>query len=793
MLLMIYSIRISRLAGCGGPAPKNVPEIMKSIYRWAWALILAASLPCSPVAAQDKAAAGVNNVTWTTLGKDENSSMPLGNGDIAVNAWTERNGDIVLLIAKGDAWSETTQLLKPGRVRISLTPSPFVNAASFTQTLRVDNGSLEIRAGKNTVRIWVDANHPVIRVEARTEQPVTLKAVSEVWRTQRYHRTQQQIHRTQLGHWEWNSDPGGVDFYPDTVLAAADGRIAWCHFNGSSMYPLVFEREHLGSLLAKYPDPILHRCFGVVVKGTGLVSKGDRTLVSKASSRSQLLEIYSVTGQVGSPASWLADIDKKITATEAVKPADAWKAHEQWWKKFWDRSWINVTGSEDARKVAQGYAIMRYMTACAGRGEFPVKFNGSLFTVGHDIPVDSISNEAVHDADYRRWGPCYWNQNTRHIYWPLIASGDYDLLKPWFDMYTRALPLAKDRTRLYYHHDGASFIETIFFWGLPNLMDFGWDNPGNDPQSTFMRYHIQGGIEVVAQMLDYYDNTQDAAFLKRSLLPFAEAIVTYYNEHWKRGGDGKIVMDPIQAIETYQIKTVNSTPDIAGLWSVVPRLKKLPAAYTTAAQRRLWEDIEKGLPPIPLGTTANGKLPPKGQGDPDGKPTILPALHYDKTANIENPELYAVFPYRNYCLGKPDLERARNAYLARLFPLNYCWGQDGQEAALLGLTDEARKSVVRSLTSYGKQEFPWFWSKNLDWPPDMDNGGGGMTTLQLMLMQTDGRTIRLVPAWPGDWTADFKLYAPYNTTVEGHVENGKLSGLKVTPASRAKDVIIGQQ
>jgi hypothetical protein len=38
-----------------------------------------------------------NEVTWPTLGTNENSSMPLGNGDVALNVWTEQNGDIVLL------------------------------------------------------------------------------------------------------------------------------------------------------------------------------------------------------------------------------------------------------------------------------------------------------------------------------------------------------------------------------------------------------------------------------------------------------------------------------------------------------------------------------------------------------------------------------------------------------------------------------------------------------------------------------------------------------------------------
>ena len=72
----------------------------------------------------------------------------------------------------------------------------------------------------------------------------------------------------------------------------------------------------------------------------------------------------------------------------------------------------------------------------------------------------------------------------------------------------------------------------------------------------------------------------------------------------------------------------------------------------------------------------------------------------------------------------------------------------------------------------------------------MDNGGAGMMTLQLMLMQCDDKRIQLLPAWTDDWTADFKLHAPYQTTVEGHVEHGKVTRLEVVPAYRAKDVVL---
>jgi hypothetical protein len=251
-------------------------------------------------------------------------------------------------------------------------------------------------------------------------------------------------------------------------------------------------------------------------------------------------------------------------------------------------------------------------------------------------------------------------------------------------------------------------------------------------------------------------------------------------------------MEPAQAIETYQDNAVNPAPDIAGLMSVLPRLLGLPPALISGAQQSLWARVLKDLPRLPMGTTAKGKLPPKGHGDPDGKPTILPAQKYGEPKNHENPELYTVFPYRLFGVGKPNLGMARDTFAARLYPFSKCWGQDGIEAAILGLTAEAKKVALQEFTSYGDQQFPWFWSKNSDWIPDMDNGGAGMMTLQLMLMQCDGKRIQLLPAWPGDWTADFKLRAPYQTTVEGHVENGKVTRLKVFPSNRTKDVVVIQ-
>jgi len=116
------------------------------------------------------------------------------------------------------------------------------------------------------------------------------------------------------------------------------------------------------------------------------------------------------------------------------------------------------------------------------------------------------------------------------------------------------------------------------------------------------------------------------------------------------------------------------------------------------------------------------------------------------------------------------------------------WKQDNIFAARLGLTDEALKFTTLKLENSGRR-FPAFWGPGFDWTPDHNWGGSGMIGLQEMLLQTDGRRIYLFPAWPKDLDVSFKLHAPYQTTIEAEVKNGRVISLKVFPKSREKDVV----
>jgi alpha-L-fucosidase 2 len=775
--------------------------------------VAALALLVSPglVRAQDSPPAKCD-VIWDSLGKNEKDSMPLGNGDIGLNVWTEQNGDVVFLIGKTDAWTENSQLVKLGRVRVKLSPNPF-DGASFKQTLQPQQGEVNLAGSGGILRVWVDANHPVIHLEFAGKAPTTLTASVESWRTvaRTIPPSAREINgigvfRELLGG---PNDPRVVDpatgasvhpvtVDPDTFLPAKDKAVAWCHFNARSpVYPDVFAAQHLESLLDKYPDPLLHRCFGVMMKGPGLTPSDDRTLQTLSPDTHLRLDLYTLTEQpVDSAEAWRVDIAKTAASVEAIDLEAARSAHLQWWTDFWNRSWINVTGDADAEKVTQGYAMQRWMMACGGRGAMAMKYNGSIFTVGQEPAEETPETEKRRlDPDYRNWGGNYWFQNTRLLYWPFIASSDSDLLAPFFRMYLNNLPLAKDRTKLYWNHDGAVWPETYYFWGLPNNNDFCAGKPENKSniiQNTWIRYHVNGSIELTLMLLDQYAYDQDSAFGKSTLVPIADAVATYFDEHWKRGDDGKLLLDPDNSLETYQGGTVNPLPDIAGLKCILPRLLVLPPDLTTDAQRAMWTKLLADLPAIPVGTTdAAGKIPvPSNKTDPNGKPVLLPAQKYGGSSNVENTELYATFPYRIYTFDKPDLEVAKNTYAAKRFKSSTCWGQDGLVAAVLGMADDAKHEATVNFTDYGDQRFQWFWKPGHDWIPDYDNGGAGMEMLQLMLMQCDGKRITLLPAWPAGWDADFKLHAPYRTTIEATVKGGKIVNLKVTPPERKADIVV---
>ena len=54
--------------------------------------------------------------------------------------------------------------------------------------------------------------------------------------------------------------------------------------------------------------------------------------------------------------------------------------------------------------------------------------------------------------------------------------------------------------------------------------------------------------------------------------------------------------------------------------------------------------------------------------------------------------------------------------------------------------------------SHPAYRWPATWGPNFDWLPDQNHGGNLLETTQLMLLQSVGDKILLLPAWPKSGT-----------------------------------------
>jgi hypothetical protein len=97
------------------------------------------------------------SVSWTGASEALEQSLPLGNGDTSLNVAMMRGGMLNIYVAKSDAWSESSKLLKLGLLEIQLSPAPS-SSVNITQTLDVSTATHTAELeGFATISVWVDA------------------------------------------------------------------------------------------------------------------------------------------------------------------------------------------------------------------------------------------------------------------------------------------------------------------------------------------------------------------------------------------------------------------------------------------------------------------------------------------------------------------------------------------------------------------------------------------------------------------------------------------------------------
>ena len=202
----------------------------------------------------------------------------------------------------------------------------------------------------------------------------------------------------------------------------------------------------------------------------------------------------------------------------AAKGSAVYEEHLEWWKEYWNRSFINIK-NDFAENV---YYMNRYQFGCSGFGSFPPSVFGSLWTAF---------------GDTRNWGH-YYHWNDQQQFWPCDTWNHGELLKSYFDYRFGMLPHAIEDCKYLHGIDGAWFADVASPDGYQTT----------DPDIV---RNMSCGAMIAIQMYRHYRHFPDKEFLLNTAYPFMKACADMYLNLLVKEEDGRYHIHDVTAMEGY--------------------------------------------------------------------------------------------------------------------------------------------------------------------------------------------------------------------------------------------------
>lgn len=504
-------------------------------------------------------------------------------------------------------------------------------------------------------------------------------------------------------------------------------------------------------------DPLLADSMALLVKLDGApvtaAQTDARTLTLTFTAPAQGVSVYVANPVLRGDEQQALQRAQDIIARLQVpgREEEALTARLRFWQlSFWPRSFVHLTSRHgEAEFLENLWYLYQYDMASQSRGTLCPKFNGG--------------NWLVHE-DLRHWGGGYWHQNTREVFWPLYSSNHPELSEPFFDLYRGAMRVARENGRVGLGVDGFYIPEWVPVNGggpLTSKKDF------SSPGYTAFIFTI--GLEVALQGWWRYEFTGDERLLRETVYPMLKGSLDFYLNYAKKGADGKVHIEPADAQESYWL-VKDPAQDLAALrWGLPLAIKLSQKLGVDAEMRPRWQDLLDNLAPFAV----------------DGDKHMLKEADLAPDAerrNSENVANYAIYPFGVFGLGKPDYELAVNTFRNRpVQGMGNGWEPAAIVAARLGLADEAAKLTLAHMNANMRiNNGGWYspttavFAGNIPDAPYYDAAGVCAQGLNEMLLQSHDGLIRLGPAWPTKWQAQFRLRARGGFMVTADLDGGKV-------------------
>ncbi len=534
-------------------------------------------------------------------------------------------------------------------------------------------------------------------------------------------------------------------------------------------------------------------------------------------------------------ASALRSLDAAAAKDFAALAADT----AAWWHAFWQKGSLALHSADGvADDVAADYHYYLYLMAATSRGKFPPKFNGMLWNTAGDLRAWGAQHwfanlscieealfatnrlellDPVFDMYSGMFEPCalaarqQWG--SEGIFIPETAwfdglaplPGDiaaemrdlYLMRKPWAERSARFMAFAATKN---------PHSSRWNWWGGGSYVDGQWTptERGFGPYGPVT--HILGTTAKVAYLYwRRYEYTLDREWLRTRAYPMVRGAAEFYRHfpNLTKEVDGLWHMHHTNSNESVN-DVRDSDEDLAamrGIFAVAIRAAEI--LNVDPPDRAAWRELLDHLAPLPTSTDADALKPAdyagpqvfvrgrtpvvNGRGfTPDGN--SLPQWFFD-LCNLDSPDaatLAAANATFDRAMQRTGVnEKTPVGVLSKLAIAGTTLGRVEATRYLVpnqmrGLTAEregayrgGRPMANRLSLREGIQAF------------DCQRLGRAAEALQLALLNSTPPapggepTIRVFPAWPAEWDAEFTLLARGAFTVSASQKDGRVVAVEI--------------
>ncbi len=513
-----------------------------------------------------------------------------------------------------------------------------------------------------------------------------------------------------------------------------------------------------------------------------------------------------------------ASFDKKVDVVElAIKKLDRatskgydamLASNKAWWHPFWEQSYVQLSSKDGkADYINKNYIYYLYLMASSSRGDYPVKFNGMLWST---------------DGDKRDWGGSFWGANQSCIYNALLTANKFELFNPMFKMFSSLYKASARSAEQQWGSKGIYIAETIAFDGDPEMPDSiakemrelmlvqkpwdqrsqafrdyatgrnsllsRWNNADSKDAFGPVSHIFSRGAKIAYTYWMNYELTMDKRWLSASAYPMIKGVAEFYRNfpNLKKEADGKYHIYHVNDNEP--IRNGNNTgEEISSMMGILPvAIKASEILNVDADLRPLWRELLQNLSPLPM---SNAFPELKNQPLRHVK-SLLPVQQGCHASALPDLNTMPVFCFDLCTLESKDTMMVRVA--TNTFNAYYKNGiKEGSTAgplcmlpiagAMLGRTEVTKYLIYNQMKAINRSIF----ENRMDWFEGLQGTtcerlGRGADALQNALVQSipskpgEPTIIRVFPAWPKEWNGQFKLLCRGNFMVSSSFQDGDI-------------------